>query len=401
MSRTPALRSLTFLLAAALLALPGFAEPAKVVPRHVLDQIVDDDPFPLPRTKTSYELSLPLPEAIRGAAPAGTVTTPAEYDHNAGLLIRWGSFNDVLTSMAVGISTGDDDGIVYIAVSGSSQQASATAVLTGAGADMSQIEFLITPTDSVWMRDYGPRFVSEDGVRTMIDHTYNRPRPNDNNFPDFLAAQWSEPEYDIPLSHGGGNFHLFADGEALMTDLILDENPGLTEAQVEAYYQQYQGLDLTIVDALPQWFDATQHIDMWMFPVRTREVIVNQYTTEPAKTIADDTAALLQSRGYTVRRVDGWNAAGTHYTYTNAVVFNDIVFIPAFDGYPAENAAAVAAFQAAFPGKQIIPVDCTDIIQFAGAIHCIVMHVPEVGAITIFLDNFETGNLSAWSQVLQ
>ncbi len=52
-----------------------------------------------------------------------------------------------------------------------------------------------------------------------------------------------------------------------------------------------------------------------------------------------------------IHRTPGWRVGGTHYTYTNSVIFNDIVFIPSFSGYATENAQAVAVFQAAFPGQ--------------------------------------------------
>jgi len=83
-------------------------------------------------------------------------------------------------------------------------------------------------------------------------------------------------------------------------------------------------------------------------------------------------------------------------------VFNGLVFVSEFDDYPAENAAALAVYQAAFPDHQVIPVDSSDIIHSAGAIHCIVMHVPVVlGAGGLpFADGFESGDLSNWSSVV-
>jgi agmatine/peptidylarginine deiminase len=396
-------RPLLLLTAILIAALPLGAEEMVIVPREVLEAIVDQDADPLPRFPTVNELVLPpleLPES-RLAPPAGEVDTPAEYAHNEGLLIRWGSFNDVLTAMTVPITTGDPDGIVYIVVWSASLQASATTTLTNAGADMSQVEFIIVDTNSVWIRDYGPRFIVEDGQRAIVDHTYNRPRPLDNQLPDHIAGLWGEPSYDIGLSHGGGNFHLFGDDEAYMTELIVNENPGSTPAEIEQLYLEYQGLDLTITDPLPSWFDATQHIDMWMLPTADRQVIIGEYdqSADPqAHTVTETWTTELINRGYTVHRTPGWSSGGTHYTYTNAVVFNEIVFIPEFSGYASENAQAVAIFEAAFPGRTIIPVDCSVIITYAGAIHCIVMHVPEVSQ-PIFADGFEDGTTGAWGVV--
>jgi agmatine deiminase len=65
-----------------------------------------------------------------------------------------------------------------------------------------------------------------------------------------------------------------------------------------------------------------------------------------------------------------------HYTYTNAVILNNLVLGCRFNGFPNENAEALGVFQQAFPGRTIDTVDCSSIITLAGAIHCIVMHVP-------------------------
>ncbi|MHC4106556.1 MAG: agmatine deiminase family protein [Planctomycetota bacterium] len=367
-------------IAALVLSSAAGAEQAKRVPRDILDGIVDDEPDPLPRHMTPAEQRLPLPlPATRGAAPSGAVDTPTEYEPNEGMLIRWGSYNALLTELTVGVTTGDAEAVVYILVTGASQQASATSTLTSAEADMSQVEFITYSSNSAWIRDYGPRFIFEDENRAIVDHTYNRPRPLDNAFPHHLSGLWGEPEYDLPLVHGGGNFHLFSNGDAFMSDLILTENPGQSARDVMDYFSAYENVDLTIYQGLPTSFDSTQHIDMWMFPVRDNEIIIGEYdsATGAPYTITEGAVADLTSRGYMVYRTPGWNSGGTHYTYTNAVVFNDLVFTSEFGPpYATQDAQARAVFELAFPDHQIIPTDCSSIIHAAGAIHCIVMHVP-------------------------
>ena len=59
-----------------------------------------------------------------------------------------------------------------------------------------------------------------------------------------------EDLFELPLVHGGGNFHLFDNGEAFMTDLITAENPGLSEQEIIDYYADYHALDLTVLDPL-------------------------------------------------------------------------------------------------------------------------------------------------------
>ena len=359
------------------------AQQAKRVPREVLDRIVDDEPNPLPRYLTPAERQLPLPApSLRGllrAAPTGTVNTPAEYERNQGLLIRWGSYNSVLTEMTVGITTGDPDAVVYILVTGASQQSSATSTLSSAGADLEQLEFITYSANTVWIRDYGPRFIFEDDVRAIVDHTYNRPRPADDAFPSYLGQLWDEEVFEIPLTHGGGNFHLFANDDAFMSDLILDENPSLTEQDVKDLYRDYLNVDLTIFPGFPTSFDSTQHIDMWMQPLADDKIIIGEYASSTGQPyqITENAVVELTSRGYTVYRTPGWQSAGTHYTYTNSVILNDLVLIPRFGGsFIGQDATALSVFEAALPDHDILQVYCGDIIHAAGAIHCIMMHVP-------------------------
>lgn len=334
---------------------------------------------PLPRYLTDAERHLPLPQPEGAAAPpTGFVYCPAEYEPCAGLFLAWEGYTDLLRSMAVTITTHDETTMVYIVVDNTSEETTVRSTLQSAGADMDQVEFLVVLTDTVWIRDYGPRYIYEDGDRAVIDHTYNRPRYRDNAFNDFLTTYWSQPQYDIPLTHGGGNFHLFSNGDAFMSDLILNENPGLTAQNVKDLYRDYQNLNLTIYPGFPTSFDSTQHIDMWMLPVGDKRVIIGQYeqSTGQPYTITQNAVADLTARGYTVYRTPGWRSGGTHYTYTNAVILNDLVFMPTFSGYPTQNTQALATFQQLYPDKIVVPLDCSSIISAAGALHCIVMHAP-------------------------
>jgi len=346
-------------------------------------QIAEKYPDGLPKYTTDEEKLLPLPTVSREdyllrSPPTGEVHCSAEYESMEGLLIAWESYTSTLTSMIVPMTTHANPATAFVVVDNSSEQSSVYGSLSGSGADMDHVEFIVRSTDTVWIRDYGPRFIFEDGNRAIIDHTYNRPRPNDNLLNDYISTLWGEPQYDIPLTHGGGNFHLLSNGDAFMSDLILTENPGLSEQDVKDLYAEYQNLDLTIYPGFPTSFDSTQHIDMWMLPVGDDKVIIGQYSVGAGQpyTITEDAVTDLEARGYTVYRTPGWNSGGTHYTYTNAVIVNDLVFVPTFSGYSSENAEAQAVFADAMPGQTIIPVDCSTIIHAAGAMHCIVMHVP-------------------------
>ena len=365
------------------------ADSAAVLSDAVLQAIKDDDLVRLPRNLSAQEQliwRLPAPLQLALAPPPAPVRAPAEYEANDGLLMRWGSFNSVITEITVAVTSagpfqGGPAPFVYLVVSGSTQQSSAAQALSAAGADMNRVQFITAASNSVWIRDYGPRVVNSSGVRGFVDHTYNRPRPLDDAIPAAVAPSFSSPVYSMPLTHGGGNFHLFDDGEAFMTQLIVNENPGVSADQIKTYYREYQGLDLTLTGAFPVSFDSTQHIDMWMLPVSRKRVLISEYPdtggvyTEPRQ-VTESTAQLMRDRNYEVLRIPGWRGTnGAHYTYANAVVMNNKVLICRFQGEDQRNAQALASFQSAFPTRQVVTIDCSGIITSAGAIHCIVMHI--------------------------
>ncbi len=361
------------------LILATWCSAQQQLPADIQAQLANKYPQGLPAYMTPEEQLLPLPPAQRGLTPpSGTIYTPPEYAPCDGIFMSWQSYTNILTQMTVLITNNAPPSTVYMVVDNSTQQTQANTALINAGANMAYVQFIVRVTDTVWIRDYGPRFISEDGNLAIIDHIYNRPRPNDDAFNDFLAGYWGIPQYDIGLVHGGGNFHLFANHDAFMSSLILDENPGYTEQQIKDLFLAYENLNLTIYTGFPSSFDSTRHIDMWMFPVGDFKIIIGQYSVSSGApyTITENAVADLTARGYTVYRTPGWNSGGTHYTYTNAVVLNNEVFLSKFN--VPQDADALATYQAAFPGYTIHQIDNSDIIHAAGAMHCIVMHVPSV-----------------------
>lgn len=349
----------------------------------------------LPRSLAPWESPVRLPWVrSKLAPPTGRVRTPAEYEENAGLLIRWGSLNTVLTEIAVALSQRSSGARLWIVVADAAQQSAALSTLTQAGVDPARLDFIQAPSNSVWIRDYGPRFVGVDGRRAIIDHVYNRPRPLDDAIPQAVAGFFGEPRYELPLVHGGGNFHLWATQWARMTELILAENPGSSAGDIASAFAAYQGLDLGLTAAFPASYDSTQHIDMWLLPVSHTRAIVGEYAAGEGggvpRAVTEGVAAALAAQGIEVLRTPGWRQGGVHYTYTNAVILDDLVLICRFNGFEDRNQQARAVFEQAFPRRQIHAIDCTNLITLAGALHCIVMHVPAEKAVArVFRSEFE------------
>ena len=329
----------------------------------------------------------------RGSAPSGLVRTPGEYEPAEGIIMAWegsSSWKVILAQMTREITT-TGNAKAFIFVDTASELTSASNQVAAQGADMSKVQFEIKRTDTIWARDYGPRYIflgsapdGTGGVRAMVDHTYNRPRPNDNSLPSYWANERNEPYFLIPLVHGGGNYHLETGSPAGVghaTRLINNENPGLSQSEIVQLWQDYQNLNTELYDPYPAFVDSTQHIDMWMIVLDDDKVLISDWVNEPTSSWAvtsDNAAADFAARGFQVFRVPAVRSGGTHYTYTNAVICNDLVLVPLYtNGTAAQfNDDALDVWETAYPDKTIVQINCQALVTAAGVMHCIVKHVP-------------------------
>ena len=62
-------------------------------------------------------------------------------------------------------------------------------------------------------------------------------------------------------------------------------------------------------------------------------------------------------------------------TYANYLVINAAVLVPVYAD-PADE-MALQTIQQAYPGRDIIPVDCRAVIQQGGSLHCLTMQIPQ------------------------
>jgi agmatine deiminase len=389
------MRTARLLTVASLLAAAGAAH-AQVVRNGRL--IYPPDGAGIPRSLTEVERQWlkanPLGMGVTDAVtppPAGPIHCTAEYEPQDGIIIGWEggtTLNNIQAEMARRITV-DANSRVYVSCDTASVQNSATNTLTAAGCNMANVTFMIRTLDSIWMCDYGPRFIYEGNCRAVIDHQYNRPRPNDNIFPDFFAQVHKKIAFyqlgvgTTQLIHGGGNFQLDAQNRGFWTKLINNENPTLTQPQITATLLAYQNLNQTYFDPFPTSVDATQHIDMWMQVMGDNKVVISDWPNNPGSAqdvICDGAAITMTSMGFTVFRVPAYSISGTHYTYTNTVFCNNIQLVPSYtaaNGPATSSPVALATFQSALPpGKTAISLNCQNIIGLAGAIHCIVRHIP-------------------------
>jgi len=321
--------------------------------------------------------------------PSSPVRAMAEWEEISGLCVRWTSTYQVILRQIIASSKLET--LVYIVCSDSN---SVKTNLTNNGITLTNIKFVQKPSDSIWIRDYGQWNVYKNDVDSLylVDWIYNRPRPNDDDVPSQIATATGLPLYEMvnspnDLVHTGGNYMVDGWGTAFSSELILDENPGKTESQIDNIMQNWMGVDRYIkMPTLP--YDEIHHIDMHIKLLDEETLLVGQYPqgTADGPQIEANLQYVLSNYNsvfgtpYKVIRIqmppEGGqypNNGGDYRTYTNSVFVNKTLIVPTYQEQ--YDTTALRILRESLPGYNIVGINCNLIIPSLGAIHCITKEI--------------------------
>ncbi len=194
--------------------------------------------------------------------PSSPVRTIAEWEELQGLTISWTSYNSMLREI---VRNAKEETRVYILTSNPS---STINYLATGGVDTVNVTCLQIPFNSVWCRDYSLWSAYTNDVDSLIsiDWIYNRPRPADDTSPVQLSAAVGVPVYQTTtapwdLIHTGGNFMTDGFGTGFSSNLIIDENPNKTTAQIDTIMNRFMGISRYIkMNELP--YDQIHNIKL-------------------------------------------------------------------------------------------------------------------------------------------
>lgn len=290
--------------------------------------------------------------------PTAPIRNCAEWEPLTGVLIRY-----PLGLPYSLIRDFDDHLTVHVVVSSGNRNA-AINNFTSQGVDMSKVQWLVKPNNSIWTRDYGPWFVFDgNGDIGIVDHVYNRPfRPDDNKIPIEFGAQQGIPVFSHDMWHTGGNY--MTDGAlfSMSTDLVTNEaaaQNGMTPAEVEQLMSDYYGIsEYNVVEDIAA--GGIHHIDTWGKFLDEESVLIKQtwmahYTYDELEARATLIASLTASTGrnYDVHRVYCYRLfGGEPASYTNSLIANERIYVPLF-GDAQRDTAALDAYRTAAPGYDI------------------------------------------------
>ena len=308
--------------------------------------------------------------------PPQPIRNISEFEPMSGVVIRYpfGIPIDLIEEMA-------QDVILYCLVS-SDQQSSAYNNMVAGNINMDNVEFVLGATDSYWTRDYGPWWVV-DGDRniSVVDFTYNRPRPNDNDAPLKISNHLSVPYFSADLIHCGGNYMTDGLGISASTDLVFEEN-NIANDQVLTLMEDYYGIDTyhVVPDPNNTYID---HIDCWGKYLSPTKVLIREVPNSHQQY-----NEIEEISNYFSNTTTKWNEPWELYRvwtpsnqpYTNSLILNNKVLVP-ITGSPWDE-EALAVYSAAMPGYEVIGFSGS--WESTDALHCRIKGVPDLQMLQIF-----------------
>ena len=366
--------------------------------------IIFPDRIELPQYLTNEEskkIDVIYSSVKRTDPPVGPVKSIAEYEPMQGVLIRYpfGISTSIIREIA-------EDAIVYCLVS-SSQQNSAYNSMSSGGVNMSNVEFIIGSTDSYWTRDYGPWWIIDgNGDIGIVDFSYNRPRPNDNQAPYKVSQYLDVPYYSAAFVSTGGNYMTDGYGISASSHIAYTENPECNTnnqtsvplascAYVDNIMKDYYGIDTYHVVADPN-NEYIDHIDCWGKFLSPNKVLIRKVPTShpqynEIEEVAQYFSSILTVNGtlWEVFRVDTPN----DQPYTNSLILNNKVFVPIMNS--SWDGPALEIYETAMPDHIILPY--TGSWESTDALHCRVKGIPDLSFMQYYLGDI---NMDSYINVL-
>ena len=269
------------------------------------------------------------------------------------------------------------------------------------GAQMERVRIYQVETNDTWARDFGPITVQEDGAAKLLNFGFNGwglkfPSDLDNRINRSLQGLgvWKAPLETVGLILEGGSIESDGHGTILTTEECLlndNRNPHLMREELEQELHGLFGSDrfLWLSNGYLAGDDTDSHVDTLarLCPGDTIAYVscddADDEHHAALKAMEQEIRAFRTREGKPYRMIPlPWPAArfdeeGTRLpaTYANFLVINGAVLVPTYNDK--NDAAALDAIALAFPGREIVGVDCEPLILQHGSLHCVTMQLPE------------------------
>ncbi len=269
--------------------------------------------------------------------------------------------------------------------------------------DATRIHYVETATDDTWARDFGP-IVTRDGDEFIInDFQFNGwglkfKSCNDNLInTSLMQSGILKGQYKncLGFTLEGGSIESDGKGVMLTTSeclLSVNRNGDMSKEEIEDYMKRNLGIKkiLWLDHGFLTGDDTDSHIDTLarFAPNDTivyvgcdkrndehyNEFVAMKQQLKSFKTIKENPFNLIELPfPDAVYDEDGERLPAT---YANFLILRSAILMPSYN-QPENDNQAKEQLQKAFPGYEIIAIDCRALIKQHGSLHCVTMQLPE------------------------
>jgi agmatine deiminase len=337
---------------------------------------------------------------------------PAEWEPHRGTWLSWphkqaswpGKFNPIPVLFGQMVRYLADHEEVHINVAGPAMEEEVRRLLADSGADTGNVFFHYNPTNDAWCRDHGPIFIQRDEEghqsEAIIDWGFNAwggkypPYDLDDVVPTRVAAELGIPVFQPGIVLEGGSIDVNGRGTLITTEACLlnpNRNPGLPRSEIEAYLRSFLGVSHILwlgegivgddtdghVDDLTRFVDASTVVTVVEDDPADENYEPLQENLERLSRMTDQDGRALRIVTLPMPRALWHGEQRLPASYANFYIANEIVLLPTYD--TEHDHEASTTLQQLFPTREVIGINCTDLVWGLGAFHCVTQQWPSLG----------------------
>jgi agmatine deiminase len=332
---------------------------------------------------------------------------PAEWEPHSATWLSWprregisfpGSFDRVRPTLRAMVEALIESEQVCINVCNDAHEAEAREVLRGL--PIKRIAFHHIPTNEPWCRDHGPIFLTRetDPKLAVVDWDYNAwggkypPCDLDEIVPTRVAEILDLPVFYPRMILEGGSIDVNGAGILLTSESCLlnkNRNPQMSREQIEQRLRDFLGVRqiLWLGDGI-EGDDTDGHIDdlARFVSERTIVTVVEENRDDENYRPLQENLARLREMKIDDRQIDIVTLPMPKRivredlrlpaSYANFYIANSCVLLPMFADPGDEIARSV--LQKLFPSRQVVGIDCRELIWGLGTFHCLTQQQPAI-----------------------